>query len=204
MIKKKSCFWMMTAVLACGLTALFTSCGDDEEKPKSLPAVVETARTYAVKLAVAEVRGMPVKVAYYDAEGKIQVEQVQGAVWEKTVSYDLTKPCKLGFTVARMMDDVDYMNDEEYYSIKVEVSGSVMVKRSDGTSESNALNDANFLALAVSRVMGEGIKLKKSRGFNYYTYASSVYENSNSVFQSASDAELRQAMGLQRGVSAEE
>jgi hypothetical protein len=197
---KKNLLWMMTAILFCGLSVFLTSCGDDDPQPK--PAAVMVNRTYNVKLTVAETQGMPVKVGYYDAAGNIKVEQIQGTTWEKTVSYDVSKHCMVGFAHARMIEDVDYMEDDVKYAIGIDASGSVVTKFSDGSVQESVLTELDFLPYIATKVLGKGVKQKRDKGYNYYSFVSNVFEfNSGGSFRKASDADLFKAMGLQSGSS---
>lgn len=93
---KKSAF--LAALICCAMTTVFTSCDKDDDN-KIKPETEDTTPAAAVMNFSFNVGddilgSFDVTVEYYNAEGKLQTEQMTQSEWEKSVKANL--PVKLG------------------------------------------------------------------------------------------------------------
>ena len=193
---KKNLFWMMAAVLFCGLTTCLTSCGDDDD-PKPQPTPVEVSRTFIIKVEADKIEGLPVRIAFYDAAGNIQVETMSGSSLEKSLTYDMTKAGNIGFLVSRMIVNTDGLEDSENYNLKLKVGANTRVKLSDGTERDYGLMP-NIIGY-VSTLNGAGIKTMQGKGWNFFGYSYAAYHNDKETYGSLDPTPLKEALNLKEG-----
>ena len=94
----KNFLMTLAAVLCCAMTTtVFTACGSDDDDPKN-PAEdttpVAAVMEYSLTVGDDMVNMLDLTVEYYDANGKVQTEQMTQKTWTKKVTAML--PATLG------------------------------------------------------------------------------------------------------------
>ena len=106
---KRTKFWMMAAILTCGLTAAsLASCGgDDEQEPAPVAQVSKVRIAYSVEAEQSTLSAFHVNVYRTGEDGNTDPEAMTATTWTKTVEIPAAKlPCKVQlYTVVRPNDE---------------------------------------------------------------------------------------------------
>ena len=134
---------MMTfaAVFCCAITvSVFSACGDDDSEQKT-DKPVACGVEYMFSVTSQDLfKNVNFTIEYYDAEGKVQSEQMVTELWTDTIQTKL--PGKLGVRVKLQLKDGADPASMENFNISYFFRYQAYVLTADGKKKTDDLNAA--------------------------------------------------------------
>jgi len=220
---KKNFFKGMAVFAMMVMTALtVASCGDDNDNVTPTPQPKDPELTgieYKLKFTVDQVTPadlMPVKLAYYDASGQLQVKDVTTQEDNLSVVYK-SNSVQQGFAIVRMLKNDSTAYTQESYNVNVYAEGTKAFVYDDGTRKENKMIPNSGIATVISggsiadfavsmpiTIGGSMLKdIKKDGIINNYLNVNRNYLNYLAYFandkgsSTSIPTEVKQKLGLQ-------
>lgn len=127
----------MTLVAALAMSISLTACGDDNDEPEnpSEPVVESVTATYSAKLSEAYFEFYDVNVIYTDEDGKRMTRTINSGGEFNSIIPAAKLPEKIQFAVQiNAKKPTPSINESAIYTFKDNISLTVRVKYSDGTT----------------------------------------------------------------------
>lgn len=201
-MKKNFLNRMAVLTMMVAATMMTLSCGDDDviEKERAKSEVESVVFDLTFTNAYPEDAAvLPMKIAYYDANGKVQVEKVD-SVLKKTFTFSPND--KYGICAIRMIENVDQIVDSLSYHINVHFSGTIKYVYGDGSKDEYKADNA-VTGLGGSNITStvKGNKLREMYDKKNYTgyvcrFGEGFASTSNSNIYLLSQKDFMDALGI--------
>ena len=188
-------------------TVALTACGSDSSSSTPTPPPAPTMTTSEWNISFTQEsnavvqQNLPVKVCYYDAAGTLKTEDMTGASWNKSVTYQGETSNK-GFFVIRLITGKEGVVAEDSYPVSLTPSGTIVNSYSDGSKVTLKVNENPLSKFSGTTIMGQfkgqGIINYFDNGRKYLNYLGcfSLYKDGTiSITNGTSIPEIKELMG---------